>query len=56
MAEHQQKRPNQARAALKDAKTAIAPNWPAGTETPTWHAWLIADLLAKEAEALAAAM
>jgi serine/threonine protein kinase len=51
MAEHQRKHPAEARAALNTAKTAIAAHWPAGTEA-NWHAWLIADLLAKQAEAL----
>jgi hypothetical protein len=51
MAEHQRKHPAQARAALEAAQIAIAANWPSGTDA-NWHAWLIADLLAKEAAAL----
>ncbi len=51
MAEHQRKHPAEARAALEAAKTVIASHWPAGTDDG-WHNWLIADLLAKEAEAL----
>ncbi len=51
MAEHQRHHPAEARAALDAAKTVIAAHWPAGTDT-NWYAWLIADLLAKEAEAL----
>jgi hypothetical protein len=51
MAEHQQKQSQKARATLIEAKTAIAANWPAGTES-NWYAWLIADLLAREADAL----
>ena len=51
MVEHQRKHPAEARAALKAAQTAIAANWPAGTDSG-WHDWLIADLLAKEAGAL----
>lgn len=48
MAEHQRKRPAEAAKALNSARTAVAANWPEGGEDP-WHAWLIADLLAKEA-------
>jgi hypothetical protein len=51
LAEHQRKHPVEAGAALDAARTAIAANWPAGPGT-SWHNWLIADLLAKEAEAL----
>ena len=51
MAEHQRKHPAEAAKALDAAQTVIAANWPAGTEGP-WYAWLIADLLAKEAAAL----
>jgi hypothetical protein len=51
MAEHQKKRPAEARAALDAANTVIAANWPVGTEA-NWHSWLISSLLAREAEAL----
>jgi hypothetical protein len=51
MAEHQRKHPAEAAKALDAAQTLIAANWPDGTEV-TWYAWLIADLLAKEAAAL----
>ncbi|HRJ10697.1 MAG TPA: hypothetical protein PLP58_19105, partial [Prosthecobacter sp.] len=51
MAEHQRNHPAEARAALAAAKTALAANWPAGTEA-NWYAWLIADLLAREAGTL----
>ncbi|HCN28246.1 MAG TPA: hypothetical protein DIT64_05595, partial [Verrucomicrobiales bacterium] len=51
MAEHQRNHPAEARTALETAKTAIAANWPAGTEA-NWYAWLIADLLAREAGTL----
>jgi hypothetical protein len=38
---------------LGRARELIAPNWPEGVERPgTWHPWLFAHLLLKEAEEL----
>ena len=51
MAEHQRKHPAEARAALEAAQKTVAANWPAGGEG-AWYAWLIADLLTKEAAGL----
>jgi tetratricopeptide (TPR) repeat protein len=51
MAEHHRQRSAEARAALEAAQKSVAANWPAGGEG-AWHAWLIADLLTKEAATL----
>jgi hypothetical protein len=51
MTEHRRQRPAEARAALEAAQKAVAANWPKAGEG-AWYAWLIADLLTKEATSL----
>jgi len=51
MAKHQQQHPEVAAKPLAGEQKAITAKWPQGNDKD-WHDWLIADLLAKEAEAL----
>jgi hypothetical protein len=51
MTEYRRQRPAEARAALEAAQKSVAANWPKAGEG-AWYAWLVADLLTKEASSL----